>query len=120
VINAAKKPTIGATLAALSDTNRRAVVDLLRKEPLRAGEIAAALSLSPPALSRHLRVLRRAGLIHEHGFDDDARVRIYELRKPPFDQLRVWLTEVESFWVGEMAAFRDHVESSKMRRAPRS
>ena len=110
------KTELNATLAALADRNRRAVIDLLKEQPRRAGEIAAALSLTPPALSRHLRVLRRSGLILEHGVEEDARVRIYGLRKEPFDQLRVWLEEVESFWTGELAAFRDHVESSKVRR----
>ena len=110
------KAELNATLSALADRNRRAVVDILKEQPRRAGEIAAALSLTPPALSRHLRVLRRSGLIHEQGIEEDARVRIYRLRKEPFDQLRVWLEEVESFWAGELTAFRDHVERSKIRR----
>jgi len=114
------KVELGLTLSALADRNRRAVIDLLKRQPLRAGEIAAALSLTPPALSRHLRVLRRSGLIHEQGVEEDARVRIYQLRKEPFDQLRSWLGEVESFWVGELAAFREHVERSKTRRKAKS
>ncbi len=107
------KTELNATLCALADRNRRAVIDLLKERPRRAGDIAAALSLTPPALSRHLRVLRRSGLIHQQGVEEDARVRIYRLRKEAFDQLRVWLGEVESFWTGELAAFRDHVEGSK-------
>src|SRR5579862_5015529 len=114
--NSVPKTELGATLSALADQNRRAVIDLLKKRPRRAGEIAAALSLTPPALSRHLRVLRRSGLIDEQGIEDDARVRIYQLRKEPFDQLRGWLGEVESFWVGELAAFRDHVERRSAKR----
>ena len=109
------KAELHATLSALADRNRRAVIDLLKEQPRRAGEIAAALSLTPPAMSRHLRVLRRTGLIHEQGVEEDARVRIYCLRKEPFDQLRVWLDEVESFWTGQLTAFRDHVERSKIR-----
>ena len=88
-------------------------MELLKARPCRAGEIASALSLTPPALSRHLRVLRRGGLIGERGVADDARVRIYSLHRKPFDQLRAWLDEVESFWTGELAAVRDHVESRK-------
>src|SRR5207302_8204627 len=110
------KTELNATLSALADRNRRAVIDLLKEQPRRAGDIAVALSLTPPALSRHLRVLRRSGLIDEQGLEEDARVRIYRLRKEPFDQLRVWLEEVESFWAGELAAFRDLVERSKNRR----
>ena len=113
------KTDLNSTLSALADRNRRAVVDLLKVQPRRAGEIADALSLTPPALSRHLRVLRRSGLIHEQGVEQDARVRIYQLRKEPFDELRLWLQEVESFWLGELVAFRDHVESTKARRKPR-
>ena len=110
------KTELNATLSALADRNRRAVIDLLKEQPRRAGEIAVALSLTPPALSRHLRVLRRSGLIYEQGVEEDARVRIYRLRKEPFDQLRCWLGEVESFWAGELAGLRDHVEGSKIRR----
>ena len=111
------RTNLDTTLSALADQNRRAVVDLLKKHPRRAGEIADALCLTPPALSRHLRVLRRGGLIHEEGVEEDARVRIYHLRKEPFDQLRCWLTEVETFWAGELAAFRDHVDRTKKRRS---
>ena len=110
------KTELNATLSALADRQRRAVIDLLKEQPRRAGEIATALSLTPPALSRHLRVLRRSGLVQEQGVEEDARVRIYRLLKDPFDELRGWLEEVESFWTGELAAFRDHVESSKIRR----
>jgi DNA-binding transcriptional ArsR family regulator len=110
------KTEVDTTLYALADRNRRAVVDLLKQQPRRAGEIAAALSLTPPALSRHLRVLRRSGLIQEEGVEEDARVRIYQLRKEPFDQLRGWLEEVESFWAGQLDSFREHVERSKGRR----
>ena len=109
------KEELDVTLFALADKNRRAVIDLLKEQPRRAGEIAAALSLTPPALSRHLRVLRRSGLIHEQGLEEDARVRIYQLRKEPFDRLRAWLEEVESFWIAELTAFREHVERSKKR-----
>ncbi len=111
-----QRTNLTATLSALADPNRRAVIDLLKEQPRRAGEIAGALSLTPPALSRHLRVLRRSGLVHEQGVEEDARVRIYRLRKEPFEQLRGWLGEVESFWVRELAAFREHVERSATRR----
>lgn len=114
------KATIDSTLSALADPNRRAVIDLLKRKPRRAGEIADALSMTPPALSRHLRMLRRSGLIHidpaREEIEEDARVRVYKLRKEPFDEMQKWLGEVESYWVGELAAFRDHVEASKKHR----
>ena len=62
-------------------------------------------------MSRHLRVLRRRGLIEEERVEDDARVRIYKLRPERFDELREWLKEVEAFWGDQLGAFKEHVES---------
>lgn len=103
------------TFAALADPHRREVVDLLRKRPMRAGELSAKLGMTPPAMSRHLRLLRRSGLVGCQAPDPsaDARVRLYELRRGAFEGLRNWLNEVESFWVEELSAFRDHVEKRK-------
>jgi DNA-binding transcriptional ArsR family regulator len=77
---------LDATLAALADPTRRAVIDLLRTTPRRAGELANLLEVSPPALSRHLRLLRAQGLVQEEGNDDDARVRMYSLKPEPFSR----------------------------------
>lgn len=107
--------SLDATFAALSDPTRRAVVDLLRREPRRAGELAEALAMSPPAMSRHLRVLRECGLVAEERPDEDARVRLLHLRPEPFDALRDWLDEVERFWAGQLDAFRAHAERSRPR-----
>lgn len=102
---------IDDTLSALADPTRRSVVDLLRTEPRRAGDLADALSTSAPAMSRHLRVLRRAGLVSVEALPDDARVRVYRLRPEPFDELRQWVEEVEAFWGGQLAAFKAHAEA---------
>jgi DNA-binding transcriptional ArsR family regulator len=110
--------TINGTLAALADETRKSVIDLLSREPRRASEIAAALGLTPQAMSRHLRILRRSGLIREKGVAADARVRIYHLRQEPFQNLRHWLDQVESYWVEELSAFRDHVKK-RTKNAPR-
>jgi DNA-binding transcriptional ArsR family regulator len=104
---------IDQTFAALADPTRRAVVDLLRDEPRRAGELAGALRMSAPAMSRHLRVLRRAGLVEEQLRPDDARVRVYRLRREPFGVLRHWLVEVEAFWAGQLDAFKHHAERTR-------
>jgi DNA-binding transcriptional ArsR family regulator len=82
---------IDATLSALADPTRRQIVELLRDRPQRAGELAAAFEMSAPSVSRHLRVLRRSGLVTGHGVDDDARLRVYELRQEPFADLQSWL-----------------------------
>ena len=102
--------SVDRTLAALAEPTRRAVVHLLRKKPRRAGELAEALSMSAPALSRHLRVLRKTGLIAEDDQQDDARVRVYRLRREPFSELREWLEEVEAFWGAQLASFKEHAE----------
>ncbi len=102
--------SVDRTLAALADPTRRAVVDLLRKQPLRASDIADALSLSRPGMSRHLRVLRRTGLVQEDSPASDARVRVYRLMRRPFARLRGWLDEVEAFWGEELEAFKVHAE----------
>ena len=108
--------SIDRTLAALADPTRRRVVDLLRKSPLRAGEIAASFAMSAPAMSRHLRVLRKSGIVEEEGLPDDARVRVYRLRPERFAAMRGWLDEVESYWDDQLAAFKAHAERRKRER----
>jgi DNA-binding transcriptional ArsR family regulator len=102
--------TLDDMFAALADPARRGVVDLLRKKPRRAGELAAALSISPARMSQHLRVLRKTGLIEDDDVESDARVRLYRLRQEPFSEIRGWLDEVEMFWASELAAFKAHAE----------
>jgi DNA-binding transcriptional ArsR family regulator len=104
------------TLAALADPTRRGVIDLLRREPRRAGDLADELGLSRPAMSRHLRVLRTTGLIEPESDEADARARVYRLRPEPFAALRGWLDEVERFWALELEAFKAHAERTRGRR----
>ncbi|MCK8500632.1 ArsR/SmtB family transcription factor [Myxococcus fulvus] len=101
------------TFAALADPTRRGVIDLLREEPRRAGELAAAFDMSAPAMSRHLRVLRKTGLVEEEAIEDDARVKVYRLRPERFGELRAWLDEVESFWSDQLSAFKAHAERTR-------
>lgn len=108
---------IDRTLVALADPTRRGVVELLRKKPRRAGELAEKLDMTAPAMSRHLRVLRTCGLVEEEHGGHDARVRVYRLRREPFRALRRWLDDVEHFWAGELEAFARHAE--RTRGAPR-
>src|SRR5262245_32579127 len=97
-------------LVGLAEPTRRRIVDHLRAGPRRAGELATACGMSMPAMSRHLRVLRKCGLVEGGGLDDDARVRMYRLRPEPFADLRAWLQELEAFWGGQLAAFKAHAE----------
>jgi DNA-binding transcriptional ArsR family regulator len=109
--NAARR--LDRTFAALADPTRRGVVELLRERPRRAGELAEAFRVSAPAISRHLRVLRTRGLVEEERVDEDARVRVYRLRREPFDALSLWLRELESFWSDQLESFGAHVAKRK-------
>jgi DNA-binding transcriptional ArsR family regulator len=99
-------------LAALADPQRRRVVELLREGPRRAGELAQLLDMTPPAMSRHLRTLRRAGLVAEGHTELDARVRIYSLDAQPLGVLKAWLEETEQLWAEQLTAFKAHVQGS--------
>ena len=101
------------TFIALADPTRRKVLELLRKKPQRAGDLAAAFDMVPPAMSRHLRVLRTSGLVEESGLPEDARVRVYRLRAEPFAELRAWLEEIEAFWTDQLSAFKAHAEQTR-------
>jgi DNA-binding transcriptional ArsR family regulator len=108
--------TVDGTFEALGDPMRRGVIDLLRRKPRRASDLADELGLTRPAMSRHLRILRTSGLI-EPAFDDaDARLKIYRLRPEPFAQLRSWLEDVERFWQLELSAFKAHAERTRGKR----
>ncbi|MDB5471381.1 MAG: transcriptional regulator [Caulobacter sp.] len=98
------------TLAALADPHRRRVVELLRERPRRAGELAEAAGLTPPAMSRHLKTLRQSGLVEESHPEFDARVRVYQLRAEPMVDLIRWLEQTERMWSAQLAAFKAHLE----------
>ncbi len=85
-------------------------MDLLRQRPLPAGQLARELGLPPPAMSRHLRVLRQSGLVEETHPAFDARVRIYSLRLEPMAGLKLWLEETERLWADQLSAFKVYVE----------
>jgi DNA-binding transcriptional ArsR family regulator len=107
---------IDQTFAALADPVRRGVIDLLRKKPRRAGELAEACDTSASVMSRHLRLLRKTGLVAEDELEEDARVRVYRLQPEPFAELRGWLDEVEAFWEDQLSAFKAHAEKKGRRR----
>jgi DNA-binding transcriptional ArsR family regulator len=102
------------TLAALAEPTRRGVIDRLRERPRPAGELASAFGMSAPAMSRHLRILRLKGLVEEqHQQQEDARLRVYRLRKQPFVQLRHCAAGVESFWSDQLSGFKDFAEGPR-------
>ena len=104
---------IDRTLSALADPHRRQVVELLRERPRRAGELAEAVGLSAPAMSRHLKTLRESRLVEERPAEFDTRVRIYRLRSQPMAHLKAWLEETERLWSEQLTALKGHVEKGE-------
>jgi DNA-binding transcriptional ArsR family regulator len=105
--------SLDRTLAALADPHRRRVVDLLRDRPRRAGELAEAIRISFPAMSRHLKMLRTSGLVEENRDHFDSRVRIYRLRNEPMAALKAWLETTEALWSRQLVALKAHLQKSK-------
>jgi DNA-binding transcriptional ArsR family regulator len=96
------------TFQALADPTRRAVLDLLRRGSQPAGEIAGAFPVSRPAISKHLRLLRRAHLVHEHR---EGRNRVYQLNPEPLRAIDSWLDQYRRFWNVNLASLKTFVEA---------
>ena len=96
------------TFSALADPTRRAVLDLLRSGRQPAGHIAQAFPVSRPAISKHLRLLRRAHLVREQR---EGRHRFYQLNPEPLKQVDSWLERYRVFWSANLASLKAFVES---------
>ena len=92
----------------LAEPTRRRVLDLLREQERTVGELVDALEMSQPAVSKHLRVLRDAGLVEARV---DAQRRIYALRPEPLADVDAWLAPYRKFWRGKLAALQRHLDS---------
>jgi DNA-binding transcriptional ArsR family regulator len=101
-----------ATWAALADPNRRAVLTLLREKPRAVGELVGALRLTQPATSKHLRVLRDAGLVRVR---TDAQRRIYALDPAPLAELDAWLASYRRLWNDRLDALGRHLDETEER-----
>jgi DNA-binding transcriptional ArsR family regulator len=88
--------TAGTVIDALSDPTRRQIVALLGGGPMRAGELAAEVGMSAPAMSRHLRVLLEAAVITDERLEKDARARVFRLRPESIKAAQSWLDSVLS------------------------
>src|SRR3954467_11658003 len=101
-----------ATFQALADPTRRAVLDLLRRGSQPAGQIAGAFPVSRPAISKHLRLLRRAHLVREHR---EGRNRVYELNPGPLRSVDSWIEQYRVFWTGKLNSLKTFVEAESDR-----
>jgi DNA-binding transcriptional ArsR family regulator len=90
----------------LAEPTRRRVLELLLDDDHTVGELVDALDMSQPAVSKHLRVLRDAGLVESRV---DAQRRVYSLRAEPLAELDAWLAPYRKFWRGKLAALQRHL-----------
>jgi DNA-binding transcriptional ArsR family regulator len=102
-------------LRALADESRRTMLDALTAGPATAGDLAAMLPIARPGVSRHLRVLREAGLVE---FRQEAQRRVYSLRLEPLAEIDEWLGRYRALWEQRLDAL--HTEIARGKRERRS
>jgi DNA-binding transcriptional ArsR family regulator len=100
---------VTVVFGALADPARLHVVQLLGEAPRRAGELAATVGVSAPAMSRHLRVLLEAGIVTDERVSRDARLRFFRLRPQSMVALQAWLDQLQAHWDVQLASFEQHV-----------
>ncbi|MGH9644301.1 MAG: ArsR/SmtB family transcription factor [Terriglobales bacterium] len=105
-----------ATFHALADPTRRAVLDLLRAGSQPAGRIAESFPVSRPAISKHLRQLRKARLVVEHR---SGRHRFYQLNPEPLKTVDSWLERYRQFWQMNLSNLKNFVENEYAREQDR-
>lgn len=104
-----------AVLRAVADESRRTMLDALAGGPATVNELAARLPIARPGVSRHLRVLREAGLVEVR---QDAQRRIYSLRPEPLAEIDEWLGRYRALWEQRLDAL--HTEIARGKRERRS
>lgn len=104
----------------LAEPNRRAILKLLASGERSVGELEAALDLSQPSVSKHLRVLRDAGFVEAM---IDAQRRVYRLRLEPLQEVDAWMAPFRSYWSTQVDALERHLDAistpSPHRKPPR-
>src|SRR4051794_5272735 len=97
-----------STWAALADPHRRTVLELLRERPRPVGELVERLRLTQPGTSKHLRVLREAGLVSVR---QEGQRRVYALRPAPMAELDAWLAPYPELWTERLDALERHLDT---------
>jgi DNA-binding transcriptional ArsR family regulator len=95
---------------AIAEPNRRVILDLLRTGERPAGELVEATGLSQPGVSKHLKLLREAGLV---SMRPDGQRRLYRLEPGQLVVLDDWLTPFRSFWADRLDALGHHLENEQ-------
>ncbi len=94
----------------LAEPNRRRILDLLRDGERPVGELVEALSMSQPAVSKHLRVLRDAGVVDVRV---DRQRRMYRLRPEPLRAIDAWIAPYRRLWEGRLARLEQHLQATQ-------
>jgi len=100
----------GHVFGAIADATRRDILDTLRRQDLAAGELASRFPVSRPAISRHLRILRQAGLVRE---TRQGQSRVYSLYPRPLADIDRWLSRYRMFWGARLHDLKRHVEDGR-------
>ena len=100
---------------AVADPTRRAILDQLRRGEAPVTDLASGFAISRPAVSKHLRVLRDARLVHERRGGSDGRQRIYSITPAPLGEVAAWVQRYAEFWPANLASLKSHLESKSRR-----
>ena len=95
------------TFAVLAEPSRRRILDLLLERERSVGDLVTRLRLSQPGVSKHLRVLREAGLVEVR---IDAQRRLYRIRTEPLREIDEWLAPYRAAWAGRLDALEAHLD----------
>jgi DNA-binding transcriptional ArsR family regulator len=98
---------VPSTLQVLAEPRRQEILDLLRRGEQPVGELAARLGMSQPLVSKHLRVLKEAGLVQVRA---DAQRRLYRVRPEPLAELDEWLAPYRTLWAASLDRLEEHLE----------
>jgi len=103
-----RSPPADAVFAAIADATRRTIMQRVARRRLTAGELARGFRMSRPAVSKHVRVLVRAGLLRQRR---EGRHRLYELDAAPLRQVDGWVAQYRDFWRTNLRSLKSYVES---------
>ena len=94
----------------LAEPTRRRILDQLRDRPRTVGDLVASLQVSQPSVSKHLRVLRDAGVVQAR---KDAQRRVYELRPEALAEVLAWIEPYRELWAGRLDALERHLDAKE-------
>ncbi len=101
---------VATTFEVLAEPTRRRILDLLLDQPHAVGDLVEELAISQPGASKHLRVLREAGLVRVR---QDAQRRLYELEPAPLTEVDEWLTPYRRLWSNRLDALEHHLDNGR-------